>query len=95
MGSNRSRENGDFGGQYSEIYSMSFIEAQQLLQMLLINVKQAKSYKIPSKQQLSATLANLITCTARRIFSTASVVTNGSHGRALKEVWPLEMRSAT
>ena len=43
MESNRSRENGDFGGQYSEIYPMSFIEAQQLLQMLLINVKQAKS----------------------------------------------------
>ena len=74
---------------------MSFIEAQQLLQMLLIYVKQAKSYNIPSKQRLSATLANLITCTARRIFSTASVITNGSHGRALKEILLLKMRSAT
>ena len=49
------------------------IEAQQLLQTLLVNVKQAKSYKIPGKQQFSAELANLIACTARRILSMASV----------------------
>ena len=51
-----------------EIHPMSLIEAPRLLQMLLVNVKQAKSYKIPDKQQLSAALATLIACTARRIF---------------------------
>ena len=46
--------------------------------MLLINVKQAKSNKIPSKQQLSVKLASLIRCTARRILSMASVIMNSA-----------------